>query len=418
MKTKVIFLIAAFLPGVLSAQITLDRCISAATEHYPQSKQLGLTDLSYGYKTTDAGKAYLPQVSAAAKASYQSDVTSLPISIPGMSIPTLDKDQYNITLQVDQLIWDGGLVKAQKESIKAENSAERKKTEADIFQVRDKVNQVYFGILLADENLRLSKLLKEELARSEEKVSALCKTGYASQSDVDAVKVEFLNALQREDDIRSGRRTLINMLTILTGMEIGEETVFEVPSVIGTDEIVEAKRPETEAIDAMKTLADTKKDLIDAKNMFKIGAFVQGGYGKPGLNMLSNKFDPYYLGGIRFSWNFGGLYTKKSEKEQVEIQKRGLDVQRETFLYNLSLKTSQQRENIARLKAITLNDNKIIELRKNIKKASESRLEGGTISVNDYLGDINKLDMALRTKSAHEIEYLNALYDYKSTMNN
>ncbi len=404
--------------NVIFAQITLEECREAARLNYPLIVQYDLYNLAEQYKIDAINKSYLPQVSLSAKATYQSEVTKVPINIPGMTITPLDKEQYGIVLQADQIIWDGGAGRAQKEIVKASTLSESKKLDVDIYQIQERVNQIFFGILLIDENLRLSDLFLKELNRGLERVSAGEQTGLANQSDIDAVKVEILNAVQKQTELKSNRFAYLKILCAMTGKNINQDAILKVPDNFDVFSSDSNLRPELGAFDAQKNIIENQKKLIDAKNMIKVGAFVQGGYGKPGLNMLKNAFDPYYIGGIRLSWNFGGYYTRKSEISQLNLNNQIVDVQKNAFMYNLNLKNTQQLENIKKIKSLLNNDVLIIDLRNKIAAAAEAKLDNGTISVDDYLNELTKLDMARRTKSAREIEYLSAIYDYKNTLNN
>lgn len=419
---KKVLITVLFFSGVvlnsLHAQVTLEGCREAARLNFPLIDQYKLLDLTAEYKIENINKSYLPQLSISAKASFQSEVTKVPINIPGMVISPLDKDQYGAVIQADQVIWDGGAGKAQKESVIKTTISDKKRLDTEIYQVYERVNQLFFGIILIDENLKISQLYIDELNRGLEKVKSGEQTGLANQSDVDAVNVELLNVMQKETELKSNRRAFLNMLNAMTGSKISADEVFKVPEISENDLNDRNLRPELEAFDAQKALILSQKNLVDAKNMLKLGAFIQGGYGKPGLNMLKNNFDSYFIGGIRLSWNFGGYYTRKNEIAQIKVNSQQVEIQKNVFLYNLNLKNSQQIENIKKIKTMIITDNNIIELRKRISAASEAKLDNGTISVSDYLSELSKLDIARRVKSAREIEYLSALCDYKNTLNN
>lgn len=418
---KLLLIIVTFL-GVYSvnlyAQVSLGECREAARLNYPLIVQYKLLDLTKDYRIENINRAYLPQISISAKATFQSEVTKVPINVPGMTIIPLDKDQYGATLQAEQILWDGGVGKAQKEIVKASVLSDKKRVDSEVYQIYERVNQVYFGILLIDENLKLTNLFISELNRSLDKISAGVQTGLANQSDIDMVSVEILNATQKETELKSNRVAFLAMLNSLTGKKIESTDSFEYPENTEILSSVENLRPELEAFEAQKLFINSQKRAIDAKNMLKIGAFLQGGYGKPGLNMLKNEFDSYLIGGIKLSWNFGGYYTKRNEVAQLNLSTQLVDVQKSTFLFNLNIKNSQQLENLNKIRSMLKNDTEIIELRSRIAEASEAKFNNGTISLNDYISDLTKLDMVRRIKSAREIEYLNALYEYKNTLNN
>jgi len=403
----------------MSAQtLTLDSCQSKARKNYPLLKQYGLIEKSTEYNLANAGKGYLPQFNLSARATYQSEVTKLPITLPGVTIPELSQDQYQATLELSQLIWDGGVIQAQKKGIKASAEAEKQKLEVDLYALKDRINQLYFGILLINEQLRLNSILQDELARNYERISALKTNGIVGQSDVDAIKVEQINATQKETELLSTRTSFLQMLSAFTGMEITEKIILEKPVLETVDANSEVKRPELLYLNAQNEFLDSQKDLIKAGNLPKIGAFIQGGYGKPGLNMLSNELSPFYIGGLRLSWNLSGFYTQKTNLQKIDVSKKNIDIQKETFLFNNSLFTKQQLNEVDKLKTTISNDDEIIRLRNSIKKSTEAKVQNGTATVNDLLRDINSESIAQQTKLLHEIQLYLTIYQFKNNINN
>lgn len=418
-KLVLIFvLVSAVFSVKVNAQVTLEECREAARLNYPLISQYKLLDITADYKIENINKSYLPQLSISAKATFQSEVTKVPINVPGITIVPLDKDQYGAVIQADQIIWDGGAGRVQREIVKSSAITDRKKLDSEIYQIYERVNQIFFGIILIDENLKLTELFIDELNRGLEKVQAGVQTGLANQSDIDLVRVELLNAFQKQTELKSNRVSFLKVLNSMTGKGISLNDAFKIPEKSNIEFSGNNNRPELELFDAQKALISSQIKLIDTKNMLKLGAFVQGGYGKPGLNMLKNQFDTYFIGGIRFSWNFGGYYTRKNEIAQLNVSNQSVDIQKNVFLYNLNLKNSQQLENINKINTLLKNDEEIIDLRIRIVSASEAKLNSGTISIDDFLSDLTKLDIARRAKSVREIELLSALYDYKNSLNN
>lgn len=418
MKRIISFLIL-LLPLVVEAQtLTLDSCQAKARQNYPLLKQYGLIEKTAEYNIKNANIGYLPQLNLSARATYQSAVTKLPITIPGVVIPELTPDQYQATLELSQIIWDGGVTSAQKKNINAGATAEKQKLEVDLYALRDRINQLYFGILLIDGQLEQTRILQDELNNNSNKVKSLVKNGLATPSDLDAVKVEQLNATQRETELKATRKSFIQMLGAFIKMEITENTTFERPIMGNTTTNPEIKRPELTLLDAQSKVLDSQKELITTANLPKVGAFIQGGYGKPGLNMLTNEFSPFYIGGLRLSWNISGLYTQKNNYRKIETGKKNIEVQKETFLFNTSLLTQQQLNEIDKLKSIINSDDEIIRLKNNIKKTSDSKLQNGTATVTDYLRDINSENVAKQTRLLHEIQLYSTYYQYLSNTNN
>jgi outer membrane protein TolC len=420
MKKKILFYLILFSAPAISygQNLTIKTCQESARNNYPLVKQFGLIEKTAEYNISNANKAYLPQLNLTAKATYQSEVTKLPITIPGMTIPELTKDQYQAAVELSQLLWDGGVIKAQKKSIQASTEAEKQKLEVDLYALNERVNQLFFGIMLLNEQLIQLQILQNELSVNYKRVEAYKQNGVANQSDLDAIQVEQINATQRETEIKSTKKSFAEMLSAFTGLKLDENTVFEKPIVPTFDFNSEIKRPELSMLSAQNNLLESQRNVIIAGNLPKIGAFVQAGYGKPGLNMLTNAFSPFYIGGIRLSWNLSGFYTQKTNLDKIELNKKSVDIQKETFLFNNNLQNKQQQNEMEKLKSNIKNDDEIIRLRTNIKKSSEVKVENGTATVTDLLREINAESMAKQNKLLHEIQLYMAVYQYKNIINN
>jgi len=413
----ILILLITVFPSALFAQLTLEQCQEKARNNYPLIKRASLIDQTANYNLENAAKAYLPQVSFSAKATYQSDVTEIPIKMPNLTIEGLTKDQYQAVAEVNQVIWDGGAVKAQQQVTKANAEAEKQKLETDLYALRERVNQLFFGILLIDEQLKQNGLLQKELQTNLDKITAYKNNGVANQSDIDALNVEVLNAQQRRIELNAAKKAYRDLLSAFTGENISEQTTIVKPALAIPADLALKNRPELSMFDAQANLFDSQISLVNAKNLPRIAAFVQGGYGKPGLNMLKNEFAPFAIGGIRFSWSFGGLYTKRNDLQLIEVNKSNITVQKETFLFNTQLQATQQSDDADKYNNLMVNDDEIIRLRENIRKTTEAKLENGTASVTDLIREINAADMARQNKALHEMQYLISVYNLKNTIN-
>lgn len=413
----------------LQAQdLTIETCQEKAKANYPLVKQYGLIEQTAQYNISNANKGYLPQLTLSAKATYQSAVTEIPSSLGTVlsnlthqpfSFPSLAKDQYQAVLEASQVIWDGGVISSQKKITNASTEVEKENLEVNLYALKDRVNQLYFGILLLYEQLKQNSILKIDLQTNYNRISALIKNGIAYQADLDAINVEQINADQRESDIKNSRQTYCIMLSALTGLKIDDQTVLTKPEVdLSVLSKTENHRPELTLLDAQDKLYESQKSLLNAGNLPKIGAFVQGGYGQPGLNMFTVGFSLFYIGGIRFSWNISGLYSQKNNLNKLNLSEKTIDIQKETFLFNSNLVTKQQQNEIEKLQLTLTNDDEIIRLRQNIKKATSSKLDNGTANVNDLVRDIDAENQAIQLKSLHEIQLLMTIYQLKNNTNN
>ena len=401
------------------AQLTDEVCQEKAKANYPLVKQYGLIEQTAQYNISNANKGYLPQLTLSAKGTYQSQVTKLPITIPNVTIPGLSKDQYQAVVEANQVIWDGGAISAQKKITNANTEVEKQKLEVDLYTLNERVNQLYFGILLINEQLRQNDILQNELQTNYNRVASYKQNGVANQSDLDALKVEQINTQQRETELKSTQKSYFIMLSALTGLVIDTKTELIKPEInLAILNSTVNHRPEIGLFEAQNKLLESQKELLNAGNRPKIGAFVQGGYGKPGLNMLTNAFSEFYIGGIRLSWNLSGYYTQKNNLNKIEISKKAMDVQKETFLFNSDLKTRQQQTEIEKLQSTLFNDDEIIRLRGNIKKSATAKVDNGTLSITDLIREINAEDQAKQLKSLHEIQLIMNVYQLKNNINN
>ncbi len=420
MKTIITFLFFLLLCYGIPAQntLTIDDCQSKARNNYPLIRQFGLIEQSKDYNLSNLSKTYLPQLSLNGQATYQSEVTQLPIRVPGIDVPTIDKDQYKATIDLTQTIWDGGNTRAQKKITNAGSEVEKQHVEVELYSIRDRVNQLFFGILTLDEQLKQLDILDGDLQNSYKMVDAMRQNGTATSSDVDAVQVELLNNEQRKTELQSARKAYTEMLSALINEKMTDQTTLQKPVDVVIDPFSSIQRPEITQFDKQRELYDAQERSITAKNSPKFSLFAQGGYGKPGLNMLSNDFDFFALGGLRLSWNLGHLYTRNNEKQLINIHKNRLLTQEETFIFNTNLQLTQTYNEVLKAKALIQKDNEIIALRHRIKNASQSKYENGVYTINDLLRDINTENQARQAKILHEINYLFSVYNYKNIQGN
>lgn len=396
--------------------LNIEQCYALARQNYPLIKQYDLIEKSKTYNLAYAAKSYLPQLSLQARASWQSDITEFPeefnnildrMGVDGIEFPS--KDQYRIVLELYQSIWDGGLTASKQKSIKAQSEIEKQNMEVSLYAVYQQINQLYFGILLLEEQLKQNELFMKELNRNYQRIEKFIDNGLANSSDLNKIKVEILMREQTKSEMTYNRKAYVLMLSLLIGQNINEETRLEKPkSSIDIKE--EINRPELKRYDAQLKLNDIQQKATLAKGMPRIGLFAQGAYANPGLNMFKSGFSPYFMGGISLSWNFSGLYTYGDENKNLNINANSIAIQKETFLFNLNQQVSKTNSDIEKAKELMQKDDEIIALREQIKTTSEVKVENGTLSVNDYLQDIVLADMARQNKVLHEMQWLLALY--------
>lgn len=418
-----------YLPGAYG-QLTIEVCQEMAKANYPLVRQYGLIEQTREYSVSNAARGYLPRFSLSAKATYQSEVTKVPFSLPGITVEGLNLDQYQVVAEVNQTVWDGGHIRSQKELAKAAAEVGTQQLNVDLYALNDRVNELFFGILLLTEQLKQNVLLYEELQRNFDRISAYMANGVANEADLDAVRAEQINVLQNRTEIQAARLAYERMLAFMLGFSLQEiqsgatggvsvglvmpsfEETLESPKNAGI------KRPELDLFGARFRQLEVQRRMIIAGNRPQIGFFIQGGYGNPGLNMLKNEFSPWYMGGVRLSWNFGGLYTRKNENRQITVDQDQVGIQEATFLFNTNLQLMQESSEIAKLRELMRRDDELITLRNRIKVSAEAKVANGTMSVMELLREINAGEQARQTKMLHRIQLLMAIYKQKNTTNN
>ena len=414
--------ILMMLPAMAQAQ-TLEECQRAAEQNYPLIRQYGLIEKTTSLNVANIQKGWLPQVTASAQATLQTDVTAFPDKLQtvfqqtGITMDGLKKDQYRVGIDVQQTVYDAGNIKSQKEIARRQGELQSRQNEVTMYNVRKSVNEMYFSLLLVDEQIRLNADLQTVLEGNEKKLAAMLKGGTASESDWQNVKAERLNVVQKMTGLQSQRTALARMLSIFCGIEVNGLVKPEMPENMPPSINL---RPELKALDAQLRLTDAQEKALDAAMMPRLGVFAQGYYGYPGYNMfedmMSRKFSWNGMIGARLTWNIGALYTRKNDKAKLQVQRETTEVNRERFLFDNNLEQIEQNENISRYRQMMTDDEEIISLRSSIRKAAESKLAHGIIDVNDLVREINSENKARVEQCIHEIEMLKEIYDLKITI--
>mgnify|MGYP000217409026 CR=1 FL=1 len=396
-------------------QLTLEDCYEKARINYPLIKQKDYIAKAKDYSVSNVWNGYFPQITISGQATYQSDVTQVPMAFPGIVIERLTQDQYKIFADVTQTIYDGGIMGSQSGIQESINEIDNQKIEVELLKVKERVNQIYLGVLLIDAQLIQIEYVENDLNASISKLEAAYSNGTATKSDVDVLRAELLKTEQRKIELSSSRKTYLNMLSLLINENLNESTILSTPTQISFLAGEEIIRPELRLYSAQKSLIENQSGLTDSKIIPKANLFFQGGYSKPGLNMFKNDFDWYYITGIRFSWTLSNLYSYGNESEINQLNLQSIDAQTETFLLNTKITTNQQLQDIDKLKKLIDVDKSIIELRTSIKQSAQAKLENGVITSNDYIRELNAEDNAKQNLEIHKIQLLLAQYNYKIT---
>ena len=415
MKKQFLFilLLPLFTVAQQPALLSLTKAYELATQNYPLIKQRELLKQTAAINIDNLSKGFLPQFSVSAQATYQSDVTQVNIPVPGIKITPPSKDQYKLVADVNQLVYDGGLIKEQKNIQQLNEAAEQQKVEVELYKLKERINQLFLGVLYLDEQLHQNTLVQQDLNIGIKKTEALVNNGVAFRSNLNVLKAELLKAEQRAIEIRASRKGYTDVLGLFINQTLADTVILEKPEAampVAND----IQRPELKLYSTQEKLLAGQYKIIDARNKPKASLFAQGGYGRPGLNFLNNEFALFYTTGVRLNWSFGGWYTQKKEKQLIGINTKFIGIQKEIFLLNTNTALQQQNAEIHKLQQLLAKDNEIIALRISIKDAAVAQLENGVITASDYWREVNAHDQAVQAKISHDVQLLQAQINYQT----
>lgn len=422
MKKKIISFTLIMMATAIQAQ-TLEDCQLAAEKNYPIIKQYDLISQTTQLTVQNIQKGWLPQIAVAAQATYQSDVASWPESMKatfqqfGINMKGLSKDQYKIGIDLQQTIYDGGTISSQRSIARQEEKVQKAQVETNLYQVRKRVNEMYFSLLLLNEQIKLNDDVKALLLSSEKKLASMLKGGTIATSDFENIRAERLSVEQQNESLKSQQQMLQHLLSTFCGIKVSN---VQKPAPFETT-ISMNKRPEMLLFDNQLQLSSIKEKALNTQVRPKLGIFAQGFYGYPGFNMfedmMNRKWSLNGMVGIKLSWNIGAIYSLKNDKAKLRLQREMTENAREVFLFNNQLEEIQQNENIKRYHTMKQTDDEIIMLRTNIRKAAESKLAHGIIDINNLLREINNENAAKIQQTIHDIEMLKEMYNLKYTNN-
>lgn len=402
---------------------TLEECQQAAEKNYPVIKRYDLIGRTTELTVSNLQKEWLPRITASAQATYQNAVAAWPESIKsvyqrmGLDMKGLKKDQYKVGIDVQQTLYDGGVISSQKRIARQEGKLQEAQNDVNQYQLRQRVNEMYFSLLLLNEQIRLNDDVKALLLSSEKKLAAMVKGGTAATSDYENVMAERLVAEQQNSSLKAQQQMLQRLLSVFCGMEVNH---LQKPKPIEVSTTTN-NRPELSMFDSQIKLVEAKEKALNARLMPKLGLFAQGYYGYPGYNIFEDMMDRKWtlngIVGIKMSWDLSAFYTHKNDRERLNMERKMAENAREVFLFNSRLDEIQHTEDVDRYQKMVQADEEIITLRTNVRKAAESKLAHGIIDVNSLLREINNENAAKAQQAIHEIDMLKEMYNLKYTNN-
>jgi len=402
---------------------TLEECQQAAEKNYPVIKRYDLIGRTTELTVSNLQKEWLPRITASAQATYQNAVAAWPESIKsvyqrmGLDMKGLKKDQYKVGIDVQQTLYDGGVISSQKRIARQEGKLQEAQNDVNQYQLRQRVNEMYFSLLLLNEQIRLNDDVKALLLSSEKKLAAMVKGGTAATSDYENVMAERLGVEQQNSSLKAQQQMLQRLLSVFCGMEVNH---LQKPKPVEVSTTTN-NRPELSMFDSQIKLVEAKEKALNARLMPKLGLFAQGYYGYPGYNIFEDMMDRKWtlngIVGIKMSWDLSAFYTHKNDRERLNMERKMTENAREVFLFNSRLDEIQHTEDVDRYQKMVQADEEIITLRTNVRKAAESKLAHGIIDVNSLLREINNENAAKAQQAIHEIDMLKEMYNLKYTNN-
>jgi len=417
-------LLVMVLWGSGQQRLTLDECYGLAEANYPLTRQRALTEKTKEYTLANIAKGVYPQLAVNGTATYQSDVTKIaipPVAGININIPTVPKDQYKLYGEVSQTLTDFGINKQRRTVSRTDAELQEANLSTDLYALKDRVNQLFFGALLVDGQLEQNELAAADIQTGIKKVEAAVKNGTDFNSSLNKLRAEFLNTEQHSVELRASRAAYMDMLGLFINRAIDSSVVLVKPAepadwAGGGPANDSVRRPELAAYD-LQARSYVEQQELTRRNLFpSLSAFFQSGLGKPNpVNLLSTSLSGYYLTGLRLTWTIGNSYTYKKEKLISRNNQEMVMNQRNTFLFNTRLTMSQESADVRKYRELIKSDDEIVQLRESVDKSSAVQLENGVISANDYLLDINAAAQARQLRAVHTMQLLMAQYNYKTT---
>ncbi len=423
MKRIAFLLLSLFIQFIVYGQsdtVTLYDCYRQAEKTYPLARQSGMLEKSNELKIKNLNKNYLPQLNLNGSASLQSDVTELKLNLPAqfsfIKFPEISKDMYKVTVDVNQSIYDGNITGYQKKLEAFNLQSDQKSLQVELYQLKSRINQAYFSIFMLQKNEEILKSNKSQLESKLKEVQSAVTNGAMLASNADALQAELMNIDQQLIETHNDLTTDFQVLSELTSSTISPNSRLILPRVQISSTAFEDSRPELQLYNIQQQKTGVMKNMVNTRWNPKFYAFGQAGYGRPGLNMLSNDFSPWWLFGARLTWNIWNWNQNKNEKKIYDIQNDILGTQKETFEKNLRIEAESGLTEIEKLGELLQKDEEIIELRTKITHSASSQLDNGVITSSDYIARLNEETLAKLTFELHRIQLVKAKIAYLFTL--
>lgn len=397
-----------------SQQLSIDSCYQLAQQNFPAIKKHALLEESGRFNRENAGAGWLPQFNITGQATYQSETVNISKAMgnalpPGIAIPEINRDQYKIQAELTQSIYDGGSIHSRKKILEASEKLQQQQVEITLHTVKERVNQLFFSILLADQQLAQHMLRRSDLQNAADRTEAALANGAAFRSSLYELQAELVNTDMVTTELEANRHAWVQMLGLLIGRPLPAGIKLVMPAPV-KERFDVAGRPELKLYDYQQQLYDAEENSLKTGYTPRLNAFVQGAYGRPTLNIVENKFGAWYIGGLRLQWNFGSLYTLKNDKRIMEMNRQLAEADRETFLLNTQVDISRQEAAVEKFRQLLAQDHRLVELRTAVKLASRAQLDNGVITTREFIAQVNAESLARQNMALHNIQLLQTQY--------
>jgi outer membrane protein TolC len=407
---KSLFILSIFVTFQVNAQtLTIEACQDSALKNYPLIHQFDLIEKSKELTLSNANKNYLPQLDI-------SLIGGVIEGMPSFAPPGTESSSTNVNLitigQLNQVIWDGGMTKASKEIIKASSEIEKTDLEISLYLLRERVNNLYFGILLIDEQIAQLDLLNENILLNQKRVKNAIANGTAFKSDEDELKVELINVQQKKDELYYNKLAFVKVLSLMTGEEISDEVKFTRPVFGAKVDELNINRPELMKFQSQRLLVDAQAKLNKATLFPKVGLLGFGVFITPGVDFGTSTLTNIFVGGLSLSWSLSPMYKNANNKKLTEINHQRIQNQEETYLFNKKLELNQTNLELEKFKKLLEQDGELLLLKSSIKEAYSTKYDNGVATMSDLLTRINDENLTRQNMIMHEIQYLMKAYQY------
>lgn len=407
---QLFFFLMVPLFAVGQQKITLEECYALANKNYPLAQQGNLLQEKNTLETEALQKGKLPKIDLNAQATYQSEVTQIPVAMP--NVTPLNKDQYRATLDANQLLYNGGLIDANAKIKEAQTKTQQQQVAVNLYQLKTKINQLYFTALLLQEQKAILVNKQEELLSKIKEVKTGVQFGAILPASEKILEAENLKIKQQLTEIQFNKKRIIENLAALTVSPIEENVILANPNN-SVDFTATTNRPELQLFDLQNEQIELSKRVIFKNQLPKVNAFAQAGYGNPGLNMLDNSFQPFYIMGVKANWNVFDWNKAKTDKEALSISKNIVQTEKETFLLQTQMQVQEMENEIQKLEAMITTDAEIIALRESVLQASAAQMKNGVITSSEYVTELTRLYEAKTNLKTHQLQLGLAKVNYQ-----